>query len=179
MRKCERYEGNGDLRKDMSKWKERYAQYERKDMPNEGSGDLRKDMLKSPSSLKLPLAALLLPALGKLTPGTIMMYNGSQWILMICFFHFSVAPYWCSTSAQRYPPTQSFSLLLASFLLIWFWMPTFLPTCQDLEICCNCNPSLPYRKPSPDDNCEQPDRGGDGSGGEGGRIIILSYHLYY
>ena len=83
-------------------WKERYAQYDRKDMPNEGSGDLRKDMLKPPSSLKLPLAALLLPALGKLTPGTIMMYMGSQWILMICFFHFLAAPYWCSSSAQRY-----------------------------------------------------------------------------
>ena len=87
-------------------------------MPNEGSGDLRKDMLKPPSSLKLPLAALLLPALGKLTPGTIMMYMGSQWILMICFFHFLAAPYWCSTSAQSTHPTQSFSLLMASFLLI-------------------------------------------------------------
>ena len=149
-------------------------------MPNEGSGDLRKDMLKPPSSLKLPLAALLLPALGKLTPGTIMMYMGSQWILMICFFHFLAAPYWRSTSAQRYSPTPILltidGIISSHLILTTFWA---MPTCQDLEISCNCNPSLPYRKPSPDDNCEQPDRGGDGSGGEGGRIIILSYHLYY
>ena len=147
-------------------------------MPNEGSGDLRKDMLKPPSSLKLPLAALLLPALGKLTPGTIMMYMGSQWILMICFFHFLAAPYWRSTSAQRYSPTPillTIDGIISSHLIL----TTFLATCQDLESACHCNPSLPYRKPSPDDNCEQPNGGSDGSGGKGGRIIIIVISYNY
>ena len=32
-----------------------------------------------------------------------------------------------------------------------------------------------YRKPSPDDNCEQSDGGSNGSGGKGGRIIIYCH----